>query len=367
MGDEVDLDLLFGDKQAWIEELRKIRQELAVGSKAYVGAIRRLQALEATLGIPGRISGPRSGEILEATAIMASRLNIEGQEISGSSKEETRGTLGGEVQERASLEPTGPCERAPLDPTGPCESEESGIGEGGREESGVGEGGQERAYLEPRGPCEGSERGGGVVGQGTEDLEEGELEAAGGCSQECAARVPLKILIGDSIARDSPIARGPNMLSLARGGHSFSRQGCYLAEVERAIDPNRDLHTIYIWLGGNDMYTGRGNGVLPTVAEMFIRCCADLATVVIIGPTPRIAFDEGKAWEVTPAYRAEVRLADIADGGRIKMIRPGRTLTTHIRGTRVVVNRAYWARDGVHLSSLGHARVWEFIASRMTK
>ena len=334
MEDAVDLDLLFGDKEAWVTELREIRHEVAVGAKAYVGAIRRLQTLEAALGISGEISGPRSEEIREATALMASQSrDVQGEDLTGIREEDMEVGMGASTQNRW----------------------ESLIVHIPGKSGGLAAGALARQDV----PVPVPEAGQGEIIPVQETGESPTPSSHQGREGE-QQRAALRILVGDSIARDSPIARGQDTLSLARGGNSFGRQD--FEEVKASVGPSTTA--IYIWLGGNDCYPGGSQGGLPAAAGELVRRCADLAPVVVITPTPRIRFDEGRPWEATPAFRAEVALAAFADGQRVRVVRPGRCLTTHLSGRRFVRNRALWARDGIHLSSSGHAKVWSFIASR---
>ena len=185
----------------------------------------------------------------------------------------------------------------------------------------------------------------------------------------------IHLLIGDSIARDSPIGvSAPDvLLRLVKGGHSWRRLA---AEVEDSISSwkcaaeghGHPLGSAVVWMSGNDLYPKRGNLIagmdLDALAKDALRAVVALNTVaeevIVLGPLSRFKFDQENTWTQTPAYLAERCLRHcLSDAANTRVENIGRSLTA-MRGkckALIPAVREYFAKDCVHLSNHGYARV----------
>lgn len=193
--------------------------------------------------------------------------------------------------------------------------------------------------------------------------EPGETDAASR-GPELPPAPQLDLLIGDSLARDSPLSR--RVLSLAKGGNTASKEKeCGEERLRRwvgqAKETGASLGEVFVWLGANDVYRAGGSAAdLRAVArdvKDIVGVFRDVAPVVVLGPLPRYRFDRGLVWERTPAFALERTLCRELAAPGVRVVPLGRRLATAVGGRRRVLRGDYFAPDGVHLTTLGYGRV----------
>lgn len=358
-----DVDLLFGNREAWEGELRRLRSELEEGKQRSAALSARLDRLEELLGVvlggghdlpdlgsdvalelevkdcggapnPTAESGCPNPEV--SPPVVAEACPGGGIELAG----ENRGDASGPTEESG-----GPGAGFPA-VQGMRPVRLLGVGRGQNVDIGLGVDG---------------ENGGGVTipERGTNDL---------GVDARAASGI---LAIGDSICRASPLARSGEVHSRCERGLSFRS----LAPRLEKFLAGHPWRQIILWVGGNDVYPhpasgGRGRAtpfrVPPEAAAVIRRCAAVAIEVVVLTPTPRPRFDEGVAWVATPAYKMEVGLGALrALAPNVRVLKVGRALTTHLRRGDRRVNCTWFAIDGIHVNPRGMCYLWEGVGPRL--
>lgn len=184
----------------------------------------------------------------------------------------------------------------------------------------------------------------------------------------------LHLILGDSIAAylNPPLHPGHQLLNLAVRGSTWALEDTlihdHLREWEsEAAQNGLELGHIFLWLGGNDAYGRPGAAEAPralcerTVQRVLTKLQRHTGRIILAGPTPRLWHDIGRQWESTPAFTANDCLMGIASSWGIRFIPYlGRTLTAMRQRRHVVredVAPQWFAKDGVHLSVQGYAKV----------
>ena len=189
----------------------------------------------------------------------------------------------------------------------------------------------------------------------------------------------MHLLVGCSVARDSRMdtAGDDLLLNRAKGGETWARLHRtlpgHIAEWRRAAGAfGVSLGSVIFWLSGNDAY-GRGTGenvfaTMPTnevesmekkITETLAMARASASSVVVLGPLPRIAFDNTLPWEHTAAYKMDrkTKAATTDD----EFISIGQALTKKLgRRSRHLLTdgcQPWFGEDGIHLSPAGYRKV----------
>ncbi|KAF0290216.1 hypothetical protein FJT64_011522 [Amphibalanus amphitrite] len=199
-----------------------------------------------------------------------------------------------------------------------------------------------------------------------------------------AGRVPLRmrpaplgrlhLLLGCSIARDAGLGTRDEddmMLNLAVGGNTWQRAALRLhsdlqawrkAATAFGLDPG----TIVLWFSGNEAYDRRTGanllvdaprGPLEAVIRGVLYAVRAVAPTVVLGPLPRFWVDRMLPWEHTAAYRLDRKVKESAAEGEFVSL--GKSFTTKMSKRHVVLDkaRAWFRRDGVHLTREGYCKV----------
>lgn len=211
-----------------------------------------------------------------------------------------------------------------------------------------------------------------------------EAGGAGSSRKRAPLRAPapsgrVHLLVGCSIARYSlmDIIGADIIYSKAKGGETWSRLRFtfqdYVDEWRRfAVLFGLSLGSIVIWLSGNDGYergTGRNLFLTMTASRVAVleRCIAETialarassASVTVIGPLPRIAYDITLPWEQTAAYKVDRKVKEAV--GEDDFVSVGKALTKKLgRRSRHLVTEECgdWFRDDrIHLSPEGYRKV----------
>ena len=176
------------------------------------------------------------------------------------------------------------------------------------------------------------------------------------------------LVVGDSMVRRARFSTRPpfHLTVAAQGGLTWRcglgwvrHQVLTWSEASRA--EGRRLGPALLWIGGNDVYPGPGGpGGAPDMHGI-VALLSELAGVVpditLVAPTPRPAYDDGKLWNETPAFRFErglrnsCRTAVLSVGRRVCQWRNGKRRGYYVRAS------AYFARDGIHLAGPGYERL----------
>ena len=184
----------------------------------------------------------------------------------------------------------------------------------------------------------------------------------------------IHLYLGDSIARDAKVGvRETDLLfKRARGGDSWHRLRSRLPqELEAWRSAARGygvaLGSVVIWMSGNDVYP---DGDAQQRCQQLERLGDNVAAVVgtlrgvasdvhVVGPLPRLAHDQGRAWEQCPAFHAERRTKDTVRGLATFWL-VGRAMTTFRKKRHVVdeVVPPLYRRDKVHLTREGYKRIF---------
>ena len=188
---------------------------------------------------------------------------------------------------------------------------------------------------------------------------------------------PLRVLVGDCIARDSGLrSRFPQhrFHRHVRGGATWRSVASDLPDVmslwtEAAEEQGRRRGSAVLWLTGNDVYSKRtllpsfSNESLEEVAASAAFVAKQLLAVaervVVLGPLPRPSGDlMGQKWEVTAAFHLERRLRHHLPAG-VQLIPLGRQLTKKSAGRHCLTSDCLgWFRpDGTHLTQAGYDKL----------
>ena len=180
------------------------------------------------------------------------------------------------------------------------------------------------------------------------------------------------LVIGDSMARRAGFAAPPpyDLTITARGGVSWYRdlssiRRQVMSWVEQSRGKGQRLGPVMFWVGGNDMYPGPGGRRRPepdlgSIGALLSEVAGMVTEVVVVGPTPRPAYDESRLWGATPAFDLDRKLKAVAGVPRVSFVSVGRRLcqwrNPAPRGYYVYMNR-FFTSDRVHLSGEGYARL----------
>ena len=189
----------------------------------------------------------------------------------------------------------------------------------------------------------------------------------------------MHMLVGCSIARDSrmEVAGDDLLINMAKGAETWPKLKRKLprliGEWRRAARAfGVPLGSVIFWLSGNDAYekdTGRNvfltmptrevEELEHTIVETIGMARATAASVVVLGPLPRIASDDTLPWEQTAAYKLDRKAKEAAEADEFVSL--GKALTTKMgRRSRHLINEECWpwfTEDGIHLSSKGYRKV----------
>ena len=212
--------------------------------------------------------------------------------------------------------------------------------------------------------------------------------ASPGGSEPAGRRVPrrdrspcgrMHMLLGCSIARDSQMnVVGDDLIfNKARGGETWSKLSRALpgliAEWRRAASAfGVPLGSTIFWLSGNDAYErGTGQNAFTTMPaeevealERTIRTVIEVAratslSVVVLGPLPRIVYDNTLPWEHTASYKLDRKVKEATTGD--EFISLGKALTKKMgrKSRHLIIEdcRPWFAKDGIHLSPRGYEKI----------
>ncbi|KAF0307889.1 hypothetical protein FJT64_020845 [Amphibalanus amphitrite] len=127
-----------------------------------------------------------------------------------------------------------------------------------------------------------------------------------------------------------------------------------------------DPGTIVLWFSGNEAYDRRTGanllvdaprGPLEAVIRGVLYAVRAVAPTVVLGPLPRFWVDSMLPWEHTAAYRLDRKVKESAAEGEFVSL--GKCFTTKMSKRHVVLDkaRAWFRRDGVHLTREGYCKV----------
>ena len=181
------------------------------------------------------------------------------------------------------------------------------------------------------------------------------------------------LIIGDSMVRRAGFMTHPPyyITVAARGGLSWRRDLDWIRRrtqewTKTARAEGRRLGPVLIWAGGNDVYPDprdgrRGTPDIARVGALLSELTTEISDITLIGPTPRPAHDENLPWNLTPAFFLERQMLALRNSDRgVAVLSVGRRLCQWRNGRDrgyFVYATALFARDGVHLSSAGYARL----------
>ncbi|KAF0289474.1 hypothetical protein FJT64_012286 [Amphibalanus amphitrite] len=184
------------------------------------------------------------------------------------------------------------------------------------------------------------------------------------------------LVVGDSMARRATFTSQPpyQLTVAARGGLALSWGSGWiidqvLAWAETARAAGQRLGPVIIWAGGNDVYPGPGgparspDSTAEDVEALLTALSRAVPEMIIVGPTPRPAFDEGQPWSATPAFQLERQLLRLATPGRgAEVLTLGRRVCRWRNGGRrlrgyYVFAGPFFAADGIHLAADGYERL----------
>ena len=212
--------------------------------------------------------------------------------------------------------------------------------------------------------------------------------ASPGGSQPPGKRVPrrdgsppgrMHMLVGCSIARDSrmEVAGDDLIVNMTKRGETWP---ALKQKFPRLIDEWRraarafgvPLGSIVFWLSGNDAYEkGTGQNVfltMPTedveelehtIVETIGMARATAASVVVLGPLPRIAYDETLPWEQTASYKLDRKVKEAAEADEFVSLGKALTMKMGRKSRHLITNdcRQWFAGDGIHLNPRGYRKV----------
>ena len=189
----------------------------------------------------------------------------------------------------------------------------------------------------------------------------------------------MHMLVGCSIARDSrmEVAGDDLIINMAKGGETWPalkrKLPRLIEEWRRAASAfGLPLGSVIFWLSGNDAYekdTGRNvfltmptedvEELEHTVVETIGMARATAASVVVLGPLPRIAYDETLPWEQTASYKLDRKVKEAAEADEFVSLGKAFTMKMGRRSRHLITNECWqWFNgDGIHLSSRGYRKV----------
>ena len=198
-----------------------------------------------------------------------------------------------------------------------------------------------------------------------------------------AGRIPLRmlhppgqmhLLLGCSIARDAGLeARDQDdmVLNLAVGGNTWAKVAGHLdgdlrTWREAAASFGRELGKVILWLSGNEAYdreTGANllidapRGPLEAIIQGVLHAVRAVASPVVLGPLPRFWVDRMLPWEHTAAYALDRKEKEAATAEEFCSL--GKSFTTKMKKRHVILDkaRAWFRRDGIHLTREGYLKV----------